>query len=62
VQLGNDRLSVETPDLDEREKGRVQAELAREFGVSARDVSAQIIGPSWGEDISSKALRGLISS
>jgi preprotein translocase subunit SecF len=62
VKLGNDRLHVETPDLPEAGKARVQQELAKEFGVSPRDISAQIIGPSWGEDISARRCAACCSS
>lgn len=59
VKLGSDRLRIETPEIDEATKVRVQDELAKEFSIDRADVSAQVIGPSWGEDVSDRALRGL---
>jgi preprotein translocase subunit SecF len=52
------RVQTETLSTDEAEK--VRGDLAKEFGVSRNSVSTQVIGPSWGKDISSKALRALI--
>lgn len=34
--------------------------LSKEIGVPIADINTQVIGPSWGEQISSKALTGLI--
>jgi preprotein translocase subunit SecF len=36
------------------------ADLAAEFGVAESEVRVQIVGPSWGSDISGKALNALI--
>jgi preprotein translocase subunit SecF len=52
------RVQTETLSTDQAEK--VRQALADEFGVSRQSVSTQVIGPSWGKDISSKALRALV--
>jgi len=52
------RAQTETLTIDEAEE--VRNALAKEFGVSRASVSTQVIGPSWGKDISEKALRALI--
>jgi preprotein translocase subunit SecF len=38
----------------------VKASLAESFGVNVDDIDTQIIGPSWGKEITKKALYGLV--
>jgi preprotein translocase subunit SecF len=58
--VGPDTVRVQTETLTTDEAEKVRGDLAKEFGVSRNSVSTQVIGPSWGKDISSKALRALI--
>ena len=61
--VGGDRVSIRTTaltDLSSEERARLIEELARQAGVSPDDVSAQVVGPTWGEEISRQALIGLI--
>ncbi|MTA24356.1 MAG: protein translocase subunit SecF, partial [Actinobacteria bacterium] len=48
-QVGNDRLRIQTGALDSFES--VKASLAQTFGVNVEDIDTQIIGPSWGKEI-----------
>jgi preprotein translocase subunit SecF len=59
-QVGNDTIRVQTEKLTTEESQEVSAALAERFDVSRDDVSSQLIGPSWGEDISKKAIRALV--
>ena len=56
-EVGNDRLRIQTGALDSFET--VKASLAQTFGVNVDDIDTQIIGPSWGKEITKKALYGL---
>ena len=47
-------------DHGRQERKAVQAALAKAYGVPVEQVSTTFIGPSWGADISKKALEGLI--
>jgi preprotein translocase subunit SecF len=61
--VGGDRVSIRTTaltDLSSQERARLIEELARQAGVSPDDVSAQVVGPTWGQEISRQALIGLI--
>ncbi len=58
--VGPDTVRAQTETLTSTELEDVQVALASEFGVPRDAVSTQFIGPSWGKDISSKALRALI--
>lgn len=60
TQLGNGTIRVQTRDLNEAETTAVVTALAEEFGVEDSEVRVQLVGPSWGSDITSKALQALI--
>ena len=59
-RVGSDTVRAQTETLTSEELEEVQTALAEEFDVASEDVSTQFIGPSWGQDISSKALRALV--
>jgi preprotein translocase subunit SecF len=54
------QVRVQTVDLTPAETGAVSTALAEACGVPLADVSTQVIGPSWGEQITKKALTGLV--
>ena len=53
-------LRVQTIDLTPAETGAISEALATACKVDVAEVSTQVIGPSWGEQITKKALTGLI--
>ncbi|HEU4911191.1 MAG TPA: protein translocase subunit SecF [Actinomycetes bacterium] len=59
-RVGQDTVRAQTESLESSEVEEVQSALAERFDVSLEDVSTQFIGPSWGGDISAKALRALV--
>jgi len=59
-QVGNDKIRVQTGSLSTQESNAVQDSLASVFGVSVDSIDTQIIGPSWGKEITRKALYGLV--
>jgi preprotein translocase subunit SecF len=60
IQLvGNDKVRVQTEPLSNVLQAAVQDQLSAKFGVSIESIDVQIIGPSWGEEITRKALYGL---
>ena len=58
-KIGNDKVRVQTEPLTTVQQNAVQDKLAAKFGVSVDSIDAQIIGPSWGKEITRKALYGL---
>ncbi len=61
VQLiGGGTLRVQTADLPEQRTQAVRESLARACGVDAASISTSVIGPSWGQNITGKALRALV--
>ena len=60
IQLvGNDKVRVQTQALEPAQNNAIQDALAAKFAVSLNDIDTQIIGPSWGKEITRKALYGL---
>lgn len=58
-KIGSDKVRVQTGALDSAQNNAVQDALAAKFGVSAESIDTQIIGPSWGKEITRKAVYGL---
>ena len=59
-KVGDDKVRVQTGSLTTQESNAVQDSLASTFGVSVDSIDTQIIGPSWGKEITRKALYGLV--
>lgn len=64
VQLvGGNQISIRTSaltDLSAGERTQLFDALAQQAGIGPNDISAQVVGPTWGEQISRQALIGLI--
>jgi preprotein translocase subunit SecF len=58
--VGGDTVRVQTEALPQADAREIQAALAEAFGVPAEDVTSSFIGPVWGADITSQALRALV--
>lgn len=58
-EVSGDRWRVQTESLQPEQVNAVQTTLAEEYGLQPQAVSPQIIGPSWGDQISQKAGIGL---
>jgi preprotein translocase subunit SecF len=60
TQLGNGTIRVQTPELQQDVRNTLVANLATAFNVDQGEVRVQIVGPSWGSDITGKAINALI--
>jgi preprotein translocase SecF subunit len=61
--VGGDQASIRTSaltDLSAGERTQLFEALAEQAGISPDDISAQVVGPTWGEQISRQALIGLV--
>jgi preprotein translocase subunit SecF len=61
--IGGDQVSIRTTaltDLSARERTQLFDALAEQAGIGPNDISAQVVGPTWGEQISRQALIGLV--
>jgi preprotein translocase subunit SecF len=60
TQLGSDSIRVTTEAVDTAESSKIRASLAQACGVQPDDVSTQVVGPTWGGEITQKALTALV--
>jgi preprotein translocase subunit SecF len=60
-KVGDDKIRIQTGSLTTAESDAVEAAIVSTFGVSQGEIDTQIIGPSWGKEITKKALYGLIA-
>jgi preprotein translocase subunit SecF len=62
--VGGDQIAIRTSaltdDLSAEERTQLVDDLAAQAGVEPSDVSIQVVGPTWGSQISRQAIIGLI--
>lgn len=59
--VGGSSLRIQTAELTNPEVEEVKNALIAAFGVTEDDVTSAFIGPTWGADVSQKALTGLVA-
>lgn len=60
-KIGDDKIRLQTGALESTEADGIQRTISASFNVQVSDIDTQIIGPSWGAEITKKALYGLIA-
>ena len=60
TETGNGTIRVQTEALTPAESSVLAGDLASACGVAKADIKVQVVGPTWGADISKKALQGLV--
>ncbi|MFJ6570289.1 protein translocase subunit SecF [Streptomyces sp. NPDC091292] len=58
-ELGTGGLRIQISGVDTAKSDQIKAELSKELGVKSDDINADLVGPSWGEQIANKAWTGL---
>ncbi|WP_405935882.1 protein translocase subunit SecF [Streptomyces sp. NBC_00726] len=58
-KLGNGGLRVQITEVDTAKSDQIQDKLAKDLGVPREKIAADLVGPSWGEQIANKAWTGL---
>jgi preprotein translocase subunit SecF len=58
--IGGDTLRIQTASLSEEESRVIYEGLLAAYDKTEKEVTKSFIGASWGEDVTSKALNGLI--
>ncbi|MER5354907.1 protein translocase subunit SecF [Kitasatospora sp. NPDC002551] len=56
----NGKIRIQVSSEDKTTSSEFTGKLSQEIGVPVAEIDTQVIGPSWGEQISNKALTGLI--
>ena len=60
TETGNGTIRVQTEALTPAESSVLAGELASACDVAKDDIKVQVVGPTWGAEISKKALQGLV--
>ncbi|WP_329122809.1 protein translocase subunit SecF [Streptomyces sp. NBC_01353] len=58
-KLGSGALRIQVGGLDTAKSDQVRAELAKDLNIAEDKIAAELVGPSWGEQIATKAWTGL---
>ncbi|MFH0245212.1 protein translocase subunit SecF [Streptomyces sp. HK10] len=59
-ELGSGALRIQVTGLDNEQSEKTRAALADELGLKPQELDAELVGPSWGDQMSSKAIQGLV--
>jgi preprotein translocase subunit SecF len=60
-KIGNDKVRIQTGTLTNAQSSAIEEALVAKFSVNIEDIDTQIVGPSWGKEITKKALYGLFA-
>lgn len=59
IQVGQDRLQIQTPVISEEDSLRLGTEIAKRIGVAEEEIAVRTVGPTWGADITQQAIISL---
>ena len=60
-KIGDSKIRIQTGALSAAQSKGVESALTQTFNVAIESIDTQIIGPSWGKEITKKALYGLLA-
>jgi preprotein translocase subunit SecF len=60
TQVGNNIIRIQTQALTPTQSATVTAQLSKDLGVAQSDIAVQLVGPSWGAEITQRAVQGLV--
>ncbi|MGP4044382.1 protein translocase subunit SecF [Streptomyces sp. 2A115] len=58
-ELGNGGLRIQIAGIDTDRSDQIKEELARDLKVDSEQINADLVGPSWGDQVANKAWQGL---
>ncbi|WP_369239416.1 protein translocase subunit SecF [Streptomyces sp. R21] len=58
-KLGNDSLRIQIAGIDTDKSDQIKEDLAKDLKVDPETLAADLVGPSWGDQIANKAWQGL---
>lgn len=58
-KLGNGTLRIQIAGMDTQQSDEIKNKLASDFKVDPEKIAADLVGPSWGDQIANKAWQGL---
>jgi len=60
-KIGNDKIKIQTGALSSAQSNAVESALTTAFNVPLESIDTQLVGPSWGKEITKKAVYGLFA-
>lgn len=60
-KVGSDKIRIQTGALTPAQANAVENVIVNTFAVPVESIDTQIVGPSWGKEITKKAIYGLIA-
>lgn len=60
-KIGDDKIRIQTGALTPAQANAVENVIVNTFSVPVESIDTQLVGPSWGEEITKKAIYGLIA-
>ena len=60
-KIGDSKVRVQTGAVDAAQSRAVETALTQKFDVTEESIDTQLVGPSWGKEITKKAIYGLIA-
>ncbi|CAN2202521.1 SecF Preprotein translocase subunit SecF [Candidatus Nanopelagicaceae bacterium] len=60
-KIGDSKVRIQTGALTAAESNSIEAALTKTFDVTTESIDTQLVGPSWGKEITKKAFYGLIA-
>jgi len=60
-KIGDSKVRIQTGALTSEQSKAVEAALTKTFNVNIESIDTQLVGPSWGKEITKKALYGLFA-
>jgi preprotein translocase subunit SecF len=58
-KLGNGGLRIQIAGIDTDKSDAIKTQLSKDLKVNSEDIAADLVGPSWGDQIANKAWEGL---
>ncbi|MEU1018152.1 protein translocase subunit SecF [Streptomyces sp. NPDC005898] len=58
-KLGDDAMRIQIAGVDIDKSDQIKKALASDLDVKAEEINADLVGPSWGEQVANKAWQGL---
>ena len=58
--IGGNKVRIQTPALSTEASNALSAALAASFSVTESDIKVQLVGPTWGDEVSKNAARALV--
>ncbi|AVH59841.1 MULTISPECIES: protein translocase subunit SecF [Streptomyces] len=58
-KLGNGGLRIQVAGIDTAQSDQINEQLAKDLKIDADKINAELVGPSWGDQVANKAWQGL---